>query len=82
MINNYSNGGLKMIDFQSFNKVSKNTWIKKYLDIANQEKWKLFFDLELEKYGYSLPFTSNPNKKDTLKIFKASDSVIREILVI
>ena len=29
MINDYSNGGLKMIDIQSFNKSLKATWVKK-----------------------------------------------------
>ena len=48
MINDYSKGGLKMIDIQAFNKSLKTTWIKKYLDNENQGKWKLFFDLELE----------------------------------
>ena len=42
IINDYSNGGLKMIDIQSFNKSLKAMWIKKYLDSGNQGKWKLF----------------------------------------
>ena len=53
-----------MIDIQSFNKSLKVTWIKKYLDLENKRKWKLFFDQELEKFGNSLPFTSNLNKRD------------------
>ena len=47
IINDYPNGGLKMIDIQVFNKSLKATWIKKYLDEENQGKWKYFFDLEL-----------------------------------
>ena len=39
MINNYPEGGLKMIDILSFNKALKATWIKKYLDTGNQGKW-------------------------------------------
>ena len=42
-INDYSNGGLEMIDIQSFSKSLKATWIKKYLYEENQEKWKYFF---------------------------------------
>lgn len=72
----------KWSTFNLLTKYQRIHGLRNTSDIANQEKWKLFFDLELEKYGYSLPFTSNPIKKDTLKIFKASDSVIREILVI
>ena len=79
LINDYSDGDLKMIDIQSFNKLLKATWIKKYLDIENKGKWKLFFDLELEKFGNSLPFKGNLNKEDTDRIFKISDSFIKEI---
>ena len=43
MINDYSQGGLKMIDILSFNKSLKATWIKKYLDIENGDSWKFFF---------------------------------------
>ena len=42
MINDYSEGGLKMIDITSFNKSLKATWIKKYLDTENCSKWKVF----------------------------------------
>ena len=42
IINEYSDGGLKMIDLLSFNKSLKTIWIKKYLDKTNMGKWKLF----------------------------------------
>ena len=82
MINNYSAGGLKMIDILSFNKALKTTWIKKYLDTDNQGKWKLFLDLELKKFECTLPFTSNLNKIDIANIFKTQDSFLKEILLI
>ena len=50
LINEYSDGGLKMIDLFSFNKSLKTIWIKKYLDTRNMGKWKLFFYLELGRY--------------------------------
>ena len=56
MINDYPEGGLKMIDIASFNKSLKATWIKKYLDSGNRGKWKNFFNLALGKYGGSLFF--------------------------
>ena len=82
MINDYAEGGLRMIDIQSFSKALKATWIRKYLDTTNQGKWKLFFDLELERFGCSLPFTGNLNTKDTEKIFKNSGKFIKEILLL
>ena len=82
MINDYPNGGLKMIDIQSFNKSLKATWIKKYLDDNDQGKWKTFFDLELETLGGKTALTGNLNKKDITSAAKVSISFVREILTI
>ena len=51
MIGDYSDGGLKMIDLESYNKALKSTWVKKYLDPENHGKWKYFFDSELQLFG-------------------------------
>jgi len=64
MINDYINGGLKMVDIVSFTKSLKTDWIKKYLDYSNHGEWKDFFELELRKYGGKLVFTCNLNKLD------------------
>ena len=73
MINDYSEGGLKMIDIASFNRSLKATWIKKYLDNENGGSWKRFFDSELEKYGGEVTLTGNINIKDSRNIIKVSD---------
>lgn len=59
MISVYPEGGLKMIDITSFNKSLKATSIKKYLesDIESRSKWKVFFNLELEKMEATLSLT-------------------------
>ena len=82
MINDYSNGGLKMLDIESFSKSLKATWIKKYLDKENRGKWKLFFDLELEKSGGATVLTSNLNTKDTIKTLKFNNQFVSEVLTI
>lgn len=82
MINEYNNGGLKMIDLFSFNKSLKTIWIKKYLDKTNLGKWKLFFDLELSRYGGEAVFLGNLDKTDTKRSFQTSDTFINEILQI
>ena len=46
MINDFKDGGLRMLEIESFNKAVKCSWIKKYLDDENKRKWKLFLDLE------------------------------------
>ena len=66
MINDYCEGGLKMIDLISFNKSLKTSWIQKYLDSSNNGKWKVFFDLALQNYGRENVFTGNLNIKDTI----------------
>ena len=34
MLNDYENGGLKILDIQSFNCALKAKWLQKYLDIT------------------------------------------------
>ena len=80
MINEPKKGGLKMIDICSFNKSLKITWVKKYLDTTNNGKWKLLFDMELNKYGCQSFFRYNLNVSDTKKMFKVSDPFLEEIL--
>ena len=82
MINDYSQGGLKMIDILSFNKSLKATWIKKYLDTENGGSWKLFFDAELQRYGGKLAILGNLNSKDMHSVIKVSDPFVKESLEI
>ena len=80
IINDYSCGGLRMIDIFSFSKSLKATWIQKYLDKENQSKWKLFFDLDLEAFGGTAALTGNLSTKDTKNTLKLKDSFVSEIL--
>ena len=61
MINNFSEGGLKMIDIASFNKSLKAFYTN------NGSSWKSIFDLELQPYGGKAVLLGNLNKK-TYKI--------------
>ena len=81
MINDYPNGGLKMIDVVSFNKSLKASWITKYLDSENSSKWKTIFNLELGKYGGNAFFKGNLNKKDIDKL-SIDDPFAKEIIEI
>ena len=42
MLNEYKDGGLNMLDIQSFNCALKAKWVQKYLDNNNQAKWNFF----------------------------------------
>ena len=44
IINDFAEGGLKMLDLQCFNRTLKAKWIQRYLDPYNRGKWKLFVD--------------------------------------
>ena len=81
IIRDYQDGGLKMIDIISFNKALKSVWIKKYLDVNNKGKWKLFIDAELENLG-GATVLSNLDKVDTKKIAKSLSPFLKEILEI
>ena len=63
MIGDYSQGGLRIIDIQSFNKALKTMWVIKYLDESNLGKWKLFFGNELINYGGTAVFKGNLKKR-------------------
>ena len=78
MMNDYPEGGLKMLGIDSFNKSLKTVWIERYLHMENQRGWKTFLDFERRKYGGIAIFTGNLNKKDTSAI-KISDPFFKEV---
>ena len=82
MINDFREGGLKMIDLISFNKSLKTTRIKKYLDNSNSGKWKIFFKMALKKFGCQNFFSCNLNIRDTLETITTSDAFLKEMLEI
>ncbi|KAL9962757.1 hypothetical protein ACROYT_G031895 [Oculina patagonica] len=59
MLNEYKDGGLKMLDIQSFNCALKAKWVQKYLDDSNQAKWKLFFDYFINEHDGKLLLTDD-----------------------
>lgn len=70
-----------MIDIESFSKSLKASWVKKYLDEENHGKWKLFFDVELEKSEGAIVLKGNLNTND-IKKFQIKDTFIKEVLTI
>ena len=63
MINNYCDGGLKVVHIESFIKSLKCSWARRYL-IDNKSPWKVFFSRILKPYGCELFFRCNCNKRD------------------
>ena len=77
MINNYANGGLKMLDIKTFNRSLKSIWIKKYLDNSDG-KWKSYFDHYISKHGGKIIFFGNLNFNDIKHNIK--DEFLVEVL--
>ena len=71
IIQNYENGGLKMIDIDFFINSIKAGWVKRIVNKENNGDWKHIYLKQLEKIGGELIFECNINIKDlnnTLKI--------------
>ena len=79
MINDYSKGGLKMIDIASFNQALKMKWVKSYLDDQDTGKWKLFFNHRLAQFGGKLVFWGNLSPKD-VRLLNLRDPFLAEIM--
>ena len=79
IINNYSDGGLRMLDLKTFSRSLKFTWIQKYLNNKNNEKWKIFFDYHLSRYGGPFIFSCNISKED-IKYLEIPNQFLNEIL--
>lgn len=59
IINDFAEGGLKMLDLQSFNRALKAKWIQRYLDPHNRGKWKLFVEFSLISHDINLLLQGN-----------------------
>jgi len=81
ILNEYKDGGLRMLDIRSFNHALKSKWVKKYLDDNNQAKWKLFFDFFLKQHEGKLLLTGNLKQADVAGL-NIQDSFIKDVIEI
>ena len=81
IINKYDEGGLKMIDIESFSKALKAKWVVNYLNGDTHGKWKLFFYYYLQKHGGKALFQGNLNSED-VPLLKLHNAFIEEIVQI
>ena len=79
LIQNYQNGGLKMLDIDLFINSLKCSWIKRLFDNKNQGQWKIFYQYKLHKYGGKLLFESSINKDMILTMFP-KNNFLQELL--
>ena len=64
IINDFAEGGLKMLDLPSFNRALKAKWVQRYLDPHNRGKWKLFVEFSLTGHNINLLLQGNLNSDD------------------
>ena len=79
MINDYSKGGLKMLDIKSFNDALKAKWVQRYLDPNNKGKWKLFLDFFLGNRVTTALFSGNLDPKDVASL-EIEDPFTKELI--
>lgn len=82
MINYYENGDGKMLDNLSFKFALKATWISKHFDSTIKGKWENLFDCHLQTLDRQNIFLYNLSRNTDLKILKAKDTFVREIVEI
>ena len=68
IVQNYSNGGLKMIEIESYINSLKAKWIKRLLDKQNTGQWKDLYIYELKKIGGEAFFKANIKHTDVKKL--------------
>lgn len=81
MLNEYKDGGLKMLNIRSFNYALKSKWVKKYLDGNTQAKWKLFFNFFIKQHDGKLLLTGNLKQADVAGL-NIQDSSTKEVIEI
>ena len=68
IMNDLAEGGLKMLDLQSFNRALKAKWVQRYLDPHNRGKWKLFVEFSLTGHDINLLLQGNLNSDDVASL--------------
>ena len=78
ILDEYKDGGIKMLDIRSFNYALKSKWIKKYLHENSQAK---FFDFFNKQHDGKLLLTGNLKKADVAGL-NIQNSFTKEVIEI
>ena len=79
IVQDYKNGGLKMIEIDSFIKSIKAGWVKRLSNEHNSGDWKTIYLKELQNLGGLFFFKCNINSNDAKKIHVKS-KFLKEII--
>ena len=81
MVNDYENGGLKMLDIFTFNKSLKVSWLHNFFDKSNKGKWKYILEENLEKLGGKRMLSGFITKEDA-GLLEIPNNFYKEIIEI
>ena len=79
IMQDYKNGGLRLINVDYFIEALKAGWVRRILDEQNNGIWKEFYLEKLNAYGGKLIFESNLHVQDCSQIAK-NNMFLRDIL--
>ena len=79
IIQDYCQGGLKMLDIETFIQSLKCSWVKR-LKLQPDSKLVQLYETMLSKYGQQFIFKCNLNTKDTEKL-KIHSIFLKDILL-
>ena len=80
LIQNYSKGGLKMLDIDLFINSLKCSWIKRLFDENNLGQWKLFYLNKINKLGGKIVFESNLDEQKATELFP-KNKFLQDIII-
>ena len=75
-----SEGGLKMIDLDSFINALKGSWVKRLFDEENKGQWKLLYLKMINKFGGKLLFECNLNEQLITQMF-GQNKFLKDIII-
>ena len=80
IIQNYENGGLKMIDIDIFMNSIKAGWVKRIVSDSNNGDWKHLYLNQLKGIGRKLIFECNISIKDLKNTLKIKSDFLCDII--
>ena len=80
IVNDYIDGGLKMVDIDCFVKANKISWIFRYINSNNNAHWKIAFDRELKDLGGDNFWNLFFLKKKDLKFLNISNKFVLDVI--
>ena len=80
IVQDYKDGGLKILDIEKFIKSLKSSWNKRIIDASNNGIWKQIYMKKLNQFGGKLLFESNIKRNDIIKHF-TDETFFKNILL-